>query len=225
MPDSISLLIADDHELVRIALQHALRPLANEVQVLMADDAASTEAALAGRTATDQTVQVAMIDWRMPGVSGVAWFRALIAAHPATRVVVMSGVEDPAMVRDLLAAGAAGFIPKTDSAAVILHAIRLVLAGGTYAPVRLLSPDTASGNTQTPSARQAPRPGLDTLTGRQLDVLRLLAKGMPNKLIARELGLSEGTVKVHILAIFRALSVNNRTEAVVAATAFLADAG
>jgi len=68
-------------------------------------------------------------------------------------------------------------------------------------------------------------PGIDALTGRQLDVLRLLAKGMPNKLIARELALSEGTIKVHLLAIFRTLNVNNRTEAVVAATAFLADSG
>lgn len=225
MPDSISLLIADDHELVRLALQHALQPLADVLDLLTADDAATTEVALAGRVTAGKPVHAALIDWGMPGVAGIAWFRALIAANPATRIVVMSGAENPATVRELLAAGAAGFIPKTDSAAVILQALRLVLAGGTYAPARLLSSDvvvTASGGA---TATRGYRAGFEALTGRQLDVLRLLAKGMPNKLIARELALSEGTVKVHILAIFRALNVNNRTEAVVAATAFLADSG
>jgi len=206
---------------VRIALQHALRPLAETLDLLTADDAASTGEALAGRLAAAAPVQVALIDWGMPGVEGIAWFRALIAANPATRVVVMSGAENPATVRELLAAGAAGFIPKTDSAAVILQALRLVLAGGIYAPARLLSADTAATDRRE-AAKGAVRPGFDALTGRQLDVLRLLAKGMPNKLIARELALSEGTVKVHLLAIFRTLNVNNRTEAVVAATAFLA---
>lgn len=124
------------------------------------------------------------------------------------------------MVRELLAAGAAGFIPKTDSAAVILQAMRLVLAGGIYAPVRLLSGGSEVNMTAC-GAKRLTGTGVDSLTGRQLEVLRLLARGLPNKLIARELDLSEGTVKVHILAIFRTLNVNNRTEAVIAASAFL----
>lgn len=217
MSDSISLLIADDHELVRLALRHALQPLAETLIVAEADDAASTEMALSHAQSLGSALRVALIDWRMPGVDGVAWFKRLIAANPATRIVVMSGAENANIVRELLAVGAAGFIPKTDSAAVILHAMRLVLAGGTYAPVRLLSPDDASA-TRTPAGGT----GLESLTERQIEVLRLLAKGLPNKLIARELSLSEGTVKVHVLAIFRTLNVNNRTEAVVAATQFLA---
>ncbi len=128
------------------------------------------------------------------------------------------------MVRELLAAGAAGFIPKTDSAAVIVQAMRLVLAGGIYAPVRLLSVG-ADANTTTTAVKRLSGAGVDSLTGRQLEVLRLLARGLPNKLIARELDLSEGTVKVHLLAIFRTLNVNNRTEAVIAASAFLGAAG
>jgi DNA-binding NarL/FixJ family response regulator len=223
MPDSISLLIADDHELVRLALQHSLHALADDMQVFVAEDALTTEACLAERLATGKPVSVALVDWRMPGVEGVTWFRDLIATNPATRIVVMSGAEDAAMVRELLAAGAAGFIPKTDSAAVILQAMRLVLAGGTYAPVRLLSGAVkahAAG-----AVRRANGGGVDSLTGRQLDVLRLLAKGLPNKLIARELDLSEGTIKVHILAIFRTLNVSNRTEAVIAAAAFLRNVG
>ncbi len=96
-------------------------------------------------------------------------------------------------------------------------AVRLVLSGGTYAPLRLLgglSGPPAAGNGDSTLGRDLPVHGL---TQRQLDVLALLARGLPNKLIARELGLSEGTVKVHLLAIFRALDVRNRTEAVVAA--------
>jgi DNA-binding NarL/FixJ family response regulator len=157
-------------------------------------------------------------------VSGVGWFVSLISENPSTRIVVMSGAEDAARVRELLAAGAAGFIPKTDSAAVILQAMRLVLAGGTYAPARLLSNDVdSSANGATPPTTRPSDVSFNNLTGRQLEVLRLLARGMPNKSIARELGLSEGTMKVHVLAIFRTLNVNNRTEAVVAASTFLAE--
>lgn len=204
---------------MRLALQHSLRALADGTQVFVAEDATTTQACLAERLAAGQPVRVALVDWRMPGVDGVAWFKALIATHVDTRIVVMSGAEDATIVRELLAAGAAGFIPKTDSAAVILQAMRLVLAGGVYAPVRLLS-SGVEGSVAT-GARRPQGARVDSLTSRQLEVLRLLAKGLPNKLIARELNLSEGTVKVHLLAIFRTLNVNNRTEAVVAAAAFL----
>jgi len=217
MSERLSLLIADDHEVVRLALRHALQALADDLVVFEAEDAPTTEARLAQCRDGNHPASVALVDWKMPGVAGVGWFRGLIVANPATRIVVMSGAEDAAVVRELLVAGAAGFIPKTDSAAVILQAMRLVLAGGTYAPVRLLSPDSDAAAT----VRRASGIGVESLTERQLDVLRLLAKGLPNKLIARELKLSEGTVKVHVLAIFRTLSVKNRTEAVVAAAKFL----
>jgi DNA-binding NarL/FixJ family response regulator len=223
MSDSISLLIADDHELVRLALQHSLGALTPEVQMFTADDALTTRACLAEHANAGTPINVALVDWRMPGIEGVEWFTRLITDFPSTRVVVMSGAEDATRVRELLSAGAAGFIPKTDSAAVILQAMRLVLAGGTYAPVRLLSTDAEHSSDSDASATKRPSDtSFNNLTGRQLEVLRLLARGLPNKLIARELGLSEGTVKVHILAIFRTLSVNNRTEAVIAASKFLA---
>lgn len=208
---------------MRLALQHALHALADDMQVFVAEDALTTQACLNERLATGKPVSVALVDWRMPGVEGVPWFKALIADNPTTRIVVMSGAEDVAMVRDLLVVGAAGFIPKTDSAAVILQAMRLVLAGGTYAPVRLLS-----GGVDATVGSALKRPngaGVDSLTGRQQEVLRLLAKGLPNKLIARELDLSEGTIKVHLLAIFRTLNVTNRTEAVIAASAAVGAAG
>jgi len=108
----------------------------------------------------------------------------------------------------------------------MLSAVRLVLAGGVFVPQMMLSgmPAQPAFAAQAPSA-EAPGAGRSTsldqlrglLTERQIDVLRLLSQGKPNKLIARDLGISEGTVKIHLAAIFRALDVRNRTEAVVAA--------
>jgi DNA-binding NarL/FixJ family response regulator len=131
----------------------------------------------------------------------------------------MSASEELSVIRELIAMGVAGFIPKSDPAAIIVQAIRLVLAGGTYAPLRLLSAGPAA------SAGHKEGGAPSHLTPRQADVLRALARGLPNKLIARELGLSEGTVKAHLLAIFRVLRARNRTAAVVLAQQWLQDNG
>jgi DNA-binding NarL/FixJ family response regulator len=118
-------------------------------------------------------------------------------------------------VREVLALGARGFIPKTDPPAVMRHAIALVWAGGTYVPPIALPADPPA-----PSEAAEPAAGeLGMLTPRQVEVLRCLARGLPNKLIAHELDVSEGTAKIHIAAIMRVLRVRNRTEAVVRAKA------
>lgn len=198
-------LIADDHEMVRVALKVALAPLGPEVAFV---EAGSAEAALAA-AAADPDLDLVLIDVNMPGMGGVEGVRRLRAAHPALPVIACSAAEDGELVKSLLALGVAGFIPKSDSTQVILQAVKLVLAGGTYAPPRLLagaSPGPAAG-----------AESIEALTPRQRDVLRLLAEGKPNKLIARALDISEATVKVHLLAVFRALGARNRTEAVVIA--------
>lgn len=199
-------LLADDHEMVRLALRHALAPIAASIEWCEAADAAAVEAALAANGDFD----LALVDLHMPGSSGADWIARLRDRFPMIPLIVMSGDEGIALVRELIRVGVAAFIPKSDSPSVILQAVRLVLSGGTYVPLRLLAvgavAPAATGDT-----------GAAALTPRQLEVLHLLAKGWPNKLIARQLGLSEGTVKVHLLAIFRALAARNRTEAVVAA--------
>jgi DNA-binding NarL/FixJ family response regulator len=149
----------------------------------------------------------------MPGSDGVSGVRAVRARAPQVPLVVVSADDDPAAVQALLALGVSGFIPKTESPAVIASAVQLVLAGGVYVPPRLL----AAGGPQARMNGAA----ASGLTGRQMDVVRLLARGLSNKAIARELGVSEGTVKVHLLAVFRALDVRNRTAAVIAAQRFL----
>lgn len=213
---ALRVLIADDHEMVRVAMRYALSGLADAIEWLEASDAAQSEAILR----KDASLDLALIDISMPGSDGLEWIRTMRRSYPTLPLLVMSATEDPQTVRTLIDLGIAGFIPKSDSSAVILQAVRLVLAGGTYAPLRLLMQEVSPN--AIPSRPGAVVPTVAGLTGRQQEVLSLLARGLPNKLIARELGLSESTVKVHLLAIYRVLSVRNRTEAVVAAQAFLA---
>jgi len=195
----MKILLADDHEMVRLALRTALEPLEQGATFL---EAATAEAAVAA-VAANPDLDLVMIDMNMPGIGGLEGVRALRASHPAIPLIACSATEDRGLVGRLLQLGVAGFIPKTDSTQVILHAVRLVMAGGTYVPARL--------------AGEAAALSSPVLTERQRDVLRLLAEGKPNKSIARELAVSEATVKVHLVAVFRALGARNRTEAVVIA--------
>ena len=114
---------------------------------------------------------------------------------------MLSASEDLKDVRRALAAGAVGYVPKSANAQTLLSAIEIVAAGDVFVPSVILSRGHASG---------------DLLTARQIDVLKLVARGLPNRTIAAELGLSEKTVKVHVTAIFKALDVVNRTQAAAA---------
>lgn len=196
-------LIADDHPLVRDALARTLRCVQPEAEVLEAADFAS-----ALRVLQTDAPQLALVDLHMPGMERVDGVRRLRLLCPGVPLVVASGEDDPAVIRAALAAGAVGFLPKAESPDVLQQALRLVLGGGTYTPPQALA-DLQPG--------AAPRPDASGLTPRQTDVLRCLMRGQPNKLIARELGLTEGTVKIHIAAILRVLQARNRTEAVVVA--------
>jgi DNA-binding NarL/FixJ family response regulator len=197
--------------MMRLALRTALASLGPSVEWFEAGRADDVQALLEQLPDLD----LALIDFNMPGASSVHWISQLRSRHPALPLVVISAQEDAGLVRQLIALGVSGFIPKSDSARIVLQAVTLVLAGGTYAPLRLLNPS----HTEAAANGGA----VADLTPRQLDVLQHLARGLPNKLIARELQLSEGTVKVHLLAIYRALNARNRTEAVVAAQLWLHD--
>lgn len=200
--------LADDHPIVRAALKGALAGLGAHTRFVEAHDATST----LSLAATNPDLDLMLLDLRMPGAQGTTTVRAVRAVAPALPVAVVSADEDAAVVADLLRIGVCGFIPKSDSAEVILSAVRLILAGGTYVPPRLVGERAPA----TSADRAGGDPGPD-LTCRQMEVLHLLGRGLPNKLIARELGITEGTVKVHLLAVFRALNVRNRTAAVLAA--------
>ncbi|HSN45254.1 MAG TPA: response regulator transcription factor [Casimicrobiaceae bacterium] len=197
--------LVDDHPIMRSALRGALEALRPPPRFAEAADLPGTLALVADHPRLD----LLLMDLRMPGVSGLEGLVAVRDAAPTLPIAVVSAAEDQGLVRSLFDLGIAAFIPKTEPPAVIVAAVRVVLEGGQYFPPRFML--------ELPGDRSADVAPEPALTSRQRDVLRLLAKGLPNKLIARELGLTEGTVKVHLLAIFRTLGARNRTEAVLAA--------
>ncbi|SEF26243.1 response regulator transcription factor [Variovorax sp. NFACC27] len=232
----MKILIADDHRLVIEAVKAKLSELEPGIEFVLA---MSVDELLAG--ATDD-LDLALIDLNMPGADGQAHIDQIRQRHPAVPVIVLSGYEDPAIMRSALERGVLGFIPKAYSPDVMLSAVRLVLAGGVYVPPMMLTalpPGMVAGMAPQAGAEALVRGGgaaggasssggggtqtlehlRSVLTERQVEVLQLLSQGKPNKLIGRSLGISEGTVKIHLAAIFRALNVRNRTEAVVAAQA------
>ena len=157
--------IADDHPLVRAALRDTLGSLEPPPRFLEGGDIAA-----AMKLATSEPEpDLLLMDLAMPGSHGLEDVRALRQTAPALPIVVVSADENPNTVGALVAMGVAGFIPKSDSAEVIRQAVRLVLAGGTYVPVRYAG------------AIPAVAPLHAGLTERQVDVLRLLARGRSNK--------------------------------------------
>lgn len=212
------ILIADDHRLIVEGMKMKLAELGDDIEFEVAATVAELREAMTRGVPPD----LALIDLAMPGASGRQHLLEVLRQCPATRVVVVSGTQDPVLMKELFDLGINGFIPKAYSPDVMLSAVRLVLSGGVYVPPLMLQPDidttppgTSPADPHETAAMEARLRKL--LTERQLDVLRLLAHGKPNKVIARDLGISEGTVKIHLAAIFRALNVRNRVEAVVAA--------
>ncbi len=200
----MKLILADDHTLFRNGLALLLKAHDAGCEVWEGDD---LDAALASAGAHPDA-DVALLDLNMPGMEGVHGIRRFVAAHPRLPLIILTGSESLQDIQAVLAAGASGFIPKSSTSAVMLSAIRLVLAGGTYVPPQALA--GGQGRAVSNDARERTQ---TQLTERQLQVLCLLAAGKPNKLICRELGIEEGTVKAHIATIFRVLDVANRTEA------------
>jgi len=220
------ILIADDHRLIVEGVKLKLAELGPGTDFVTAMDMAELRDAIHAPDAA--SLSLALVDLAMPGVQGSEHLTEVIEQLPELPVIVLSGVEDPNLMKNLLAMGVQGFIPKAYSPDVMLSAVRLVLSGGVYVPPLMLQERSDGAvNGAATSAAQAPAPMAASsdsleerlrklLTERQIDVLRLLSQGKPNKLIARDLGISEGTVKIHLAAIFRALNVRNRVEAVVA---------
>jgi two-component system, NarL family, nitrate/nitrite response regulator NarL len=196
----MKLLIVDDHQMVREALAALLAQPRYDAQILLAGDAKEgVELAL-----QHADIDAVLLDVAMPGVDGIAALKDFSRARPDLPVLLIAGSEDPREVQRGLAAGALGYVPKSASPDTLMSALRLVLSGEVYVPPLLLSP--------TDGSQIAVRSSL--LTNRQSDVLKLLARGLSNKEIGRELSLSERTVKAHATAIFKSFGVTNRADAV-----------
>ena len=200
-------LLADDHPLMREGVRQMLSQLEPPVEIIDAHDYPS----LFAQTAAHADLDLALVDLNMPGFVGIQGIAQYRSRFPDVPLVVISASESSQDIRSALEAGALGFIPKAASTAVMLAALRQVLAGDIYVPTCL--GDGIGLHAVAPTDFEALQHS--GLTARQLEVARLLAQGCTNKSIAGMLAMSEGTVKVHIAAIFRAFNASNRTEAVI----------
>ena len=198
-------LIIDDHPMLREGVAAVLRQFDAPAVVLQAADGEQGLALAAAHPDLD----AAWVDLRMAGLAGLTTVELLHARHPSLPVIVLSSSEDPQDVRRALHAGARGYCAKSAGPGTLLAALRLVLAGEVYVPPFVVADDGDEAQSSTPGAAG--------LTPRQLEVLRLLCEGRSNKDIARLLVMQEKTVKGHVTAIFRALKVVHRLQAVQAA--------
>jgi DNA-binding NarL/FixJ family response regulator len=200
-------LIADDHSVSRLGLATLVKDALKIPLVFEAEDMAG-----ALEHISDSRLVLALIDLRMPGVSGAGDIGKLREVRPDLPVAVISGSDDRNDMLSCLAAGVHGYVLKSAEDDEIIDALTQIMDGQIYAPPQLAvsAPQTANGD-----AQQKP-----SLTPRQQDVLVLLVAGKTNKEIARDLDLSESTIKIHVAALFRALDVRNRVEAVQVAQKF-----
>lgn len=199
-------LLVDDHGLFREGLAMLITQGFAQLQLLQAGDLAEA----LGQLQAHPDTELLLLDLALPDSAGASGLLRLREHAPQLKIVVLSADDAPATVLAAIDAGAAGFIPKTARSGVMQQALRTVLAGGVYLPpALLLGPRTELGTDAADAVAG--------LTPRQTDVLRLLIEGKPNKLICRELELSESTVKTHLASIFRRLGASSRTQAVVAA--------
>ena len=205
----MKLLVIDDHPLMRAGIAASLAQLGPETVVLQAGEATQALELAAAHPDLDAII----LDLALPGMDGMRAIGELSRVRPNVPVIVVSASEEVRDVREALANGALGYVPKSAGQRTLLSAVRLVLEGERYLPGFILDgPIPAAGD--APADR---RPRRTTFTDRQVEVLRLICQGQSNKSIASDLGLSEKTIKAHISAIFRALDVVNRTQAAAAA--------
>ena len=237
----MKVLLVDDHPLILAALQAVIRGLGDDVTVAGVGNEREARAALA----RDSDYDLVLLDLQLGASDGFELLADLRAKYPALPVVVVSASDRASDVIRAIDAGAMGFVPKRASNDTLFEALRLVMSGGIYVPPMTLGLSSAPpppggdtvpdvmrprpidedyddaplniGHAAAKAPHQQPAPSIDRLglSKRQSDVLVYLLKGMPNKLIAREMGLSIETVKDHVAAVLKALKVSSRTQAVL----------
>lgn len=200
----MNVLVVDDHPLFRQGLAALLHSLDAKVVVI---EAGTVREAVAASKA-EPVVDLVMLDMGLPDLSRIDALRSVKEVFEGTPIVVMSADEDPALMRAAIEAGASGYVPKTTDAALTVNALRVVLTHGIYLPAHLFLSAPRDRSTAPADDGSAPH-----LSERQTEVLCSLLQGKSNKVIARELGIAEGTVKAHLWAIYQMLGVTSRTMA------------
>lgn len=225
----MKVLLIDDHPLILSALQTVIAGLDESVEMVGVE----TAAAARQRLKDEDDFDLVLLDLQLGDASGFDVLEEFRSVYPALPVVVISASDRASDVIRSIDMGAMGFVPKRSSTEVLSQALRLVMSGGIYVPPMSLgseapAPAAPEVNTQAARLQQISQlatateyqmqAGLEnlSLTPRQTDVLALLLQGKPNKIIARELGVSVETVKDHVAAVLKALGVNSRTQAVLA---------
>lgn len=197
----MKILQADDHPLFRDGIRHLLAELSDErIDVVESFDFAST----IQRLEENDDIDLVLLDLGMPGMETTRGLRRLVEMFPSIPFVVLSASDRAQDIDSSLAFGAAGFVPKSSPSRILLAALKLVLEGGTYAPRTGRRAGTAGW----------PNESAIVPTRRQLEILRCIAEGMPNKAIARQLCLAESTIKGHVGGLLQILDVDNRVQAI-----------
>jgi two-component system nitrate/nitrite response regulator NarL len=195
------LLLADDHHLVREAIASYLTRAAPDISCVEACDFAQVRE----RLAADADFDLVILDYRMPGMNGLAGLDEVRASLPQARVAILSGAMDADEAERALERGAAGVIMKSLRGTALLVALRLMAAGETFVPAAVLN---------AMPGRHVARQPLGDLTPREMDCIEHLVHGSPNREIATRLAISEITVKLHLNSAFKKLGARNRSDAV-----------
>ncbi|HVW68908.1 MAG TPA: response regulator transcription factor [Steroidobacteraceae bacterium] len=207
-------LIADDHPLYR----DALRAIVPQALPNASVSEAGCQSEVIACVTSDAAFDLIVLDLNLPGAEGLSCLRHVRETAPLTPIIVVSGNDEPATMSDVVLAGATGYVPKSSPRQVLVDAIKAIMNGGTYLPAAAV---IALRRAQTPDTPSAKAPAPNELTSRQIRVLKLLAEGLSNKHIARELQISEITVKAHVSLILQKLGVSNRVQAAMKARKLL----
>jgi DNA-binding NarL/FixJ family response regulator len=211
MSNPIRVILADDHAVVRKGIKEFLEEMGDIAVIAEASDG---EEAL--RLITEQLPDVAVLDIQMPKLSGVEVTRRLRAKSPQLRILILTAYDDEPYIFALLQAGANGYVLKTASSDELVRAVKTVHAGGSALDPKVAQKVMAQISTGKPFGEHDE--SVERLTERELDVLRFAAKGLTNRAIGQQLGISERTVQGHLANIYAKLNVGTRTEAVIAAS-------
>lgn len=198
----MKVLLADDHDLVRDTLA-AFLEREGDLEIVTAASFDAAAEAIAG----DGPFDLVLLDYDMPGMNGLSGVTRAIGLNAGKPVALMSGIANKDIAQDALESGAAGFLPKTLPAKSLVHAVRFMLAGEQFAPIKFLTADTPAES----------HPLAGKLSSREMQVLDGLCRGLSNKEIARELDLQEVTIKLHVRTLCRKLDARNRTHAAMIA--------
>ena len=197
-----TILIIDDHALFRDGLSYVLDGLNMNVSLLQAS---SYESAIE-LVSYGENIDLVLLDLDLPGISNLDALKGVAEHLPSAKIVILSGNEKGQILRDAFNYGAKGYIPKSTHADVMVNALKLVLSGGVYIPEQLLANDDFQSSPE--------KNAITIFSPRRQQVLELMATGKSNKEIARDMSLTDSTVRVHVTYILNALGASNRTHAV-----------